>query len=55
MSSLPWPCHALPRGMERFDVRWFEEPVVPEDIEGYRRVQAKTSIPIAGGECSFMR
>ena len=23
--------------------------------QGYRRVQAKTTIPIAGGECSFMR
>ena len=33
----------------------FEEPVVPEDIDGYRRVQSKTYIPIAGGECSFMR
>ena len=41
--------------MEKYDISWFEEPVVPEDIQGYRRVQSKTSIPIAGGECSFMR
>ena len=41
--------------MEKYDISWFEEPVVPEDIDGYRRVQSKTSIPIAGGECSFMR
>ena len=45
----------LAKQMERLDISWFEEPVVPEDIEGYRRVQAKTFIPIAGGECSFMR
>jgi len=45
----------LAKSMEQYDVRWFEEPVVPEDLEGYRRVQAKTTIPIAGGECSFMR
>eukprot|EP00467_Chlorarachnion_reptans_P012357 CAMPEP_0114532082 /NCGR_PEP_ID=MMETSP0109-20121206/26458_1 /TAXON_ID=29199 /ORGANISM="Chlorarachnion reptans, Strain CCCM449" /LENGTH=419 /DNA_ID=CAMNT_0001715087 /DNA_START=54 /DNA_END=1314 /DNA_ORIENTATION=+ len=36
-------------------VRWFEEPVNPEDIEGYRRVRAASTVPIAGGECSFMR
>lgn len=45
----------MAKAMEQYDVRWFEEPVIPEDLEGYRRVQAKTSIPIAGGECSFMR
>jgi len=41
--------------MENYNISWFEEPVIPEDIEGYRRVQSKTLIPIAGGECSFMR
>jgi D-galactarolactone cycloisomerase len=45
----------LAKEMEKYKVSWFEEPVVPEDIEGYRRVQAETIIPIAGGECSFMR
>ena len=45
----------LAKQMEKYDISWFEEPVVPEDIDGYRRVQSKTCIPIAGGECSFMR
>jgi D-galactarolactone cycloisomerase len=45
----------LARAMEPFDIGWFEEPVAPEDIEGYREVRAATSIPIAGGECSFTR
>ena len=45
----------LSKKMEPFDISWFEEPVIPEDIEGYRRVKCQTSIPIAGGECSFMR
>ena len=22
-----------PRSMEQYDIRWFEEPVVPEDLE----------------------
>ena len=41
--------------LEDFDVRWFEEPVVPEDHEGYRRVRQALHIPIAGGECEYTR
>ncbi|WP_161137155.1 mandelate racemase/muconate lactonizing enzyme family protein [Schauerella aestuarii] len=29
---------------------WVEEPVHPEDLEGYQRVANATTIPIAGGE-----
>ena len=28
----------LARKMEPLDISWFEEPVVPEDVQGYRRV-----------------
>ena len=45
----------LARAMEPLDIGWFEEPVAPEDIEGYRELRASTSIPIAGGECAFTR
>jgi D-galactarolactone cycloisomerase len=41
----------LARAMEPLDVYWFEEPVEPEDMEGYQQVKAGTSIAIAGGEC----
>ncbi|MFP4432482.1 MAG: mandelate racemase/muconate lactonizing enzyme family protein [Spirochaetaceae bacterium] len=34
---------------------WFEEPVVPEDLEGYAELRAGLSIPIAGGECEYTR
>ena len=27
----------MARGLERYGVRWFEEPVPPEDRDGYRR------------------
>ena len=37
----------LAKEMEKYKVSWFEKPVVPENIEGYRRVQSKTIIPIA--------
>jgi len=36
-----------------FDLRWIEEPVVPEDLAGYRRVRQALDIPIAGGEAEF--
>jgi len=40
----------LGRELERYDLRWYEEPVAPEDIEGYREVRRALSMPIAGGE-----
>lgn len=45
----------LGRMIEQYDIAWFEEPVPPEDIAGYRVVKAALSIPIAGGECEFTR
>ena len=31
-------------------IAWFEEPVVPEQLESYRRVRVGQPIPVAGGE-----
>ncbi len=45
----------LARAMEPYDVYWFEEPVPPEDIDGYIEVRQKSRIPIAGGECEYTR
>lgn len=45
----------LGRMIEPFDIGWFEEPVPPEDLAGYRAVRSALSIPIAGGECEFTR
>ena len=45
----------LGRMIEQHDIGWFEEPVPPEDLAGYRAVKAALSIPIAGGECEFTR
>ncbi|HBZ1364737.1 TPA: mandelate racemase/muconate lactonizing enzyme family protein [Klebsiella pneumoniae] len=45
----------LARRIEQFDISWFEEPVPPEDLDGYIRVKAATTIPLAGGECEFTR
>ncbi len=43
------------KAIEPYNIYWFEEPVVPEDIEGYRQVKASTRIAIAGGECEHTR
>jgi len=40
----------LGRALEEYDLRWYEEPVVPEDVQGYAELRSKLSMPIAGGE-----
>ena len=41
--------------IEEFDIFWFEEPVPPEDKNGYIEVKNNINIPIAGGEAEFTR
>jgi D-galactarolactone cycloisomerase len=45
----------LARKIEPFDIHWFEEPVPPEDLDGYREIRKKSKILIAGGECEYTR
>jgi L-alanine-DL-glutamate epimerase-like enolase superfamily enzyme len=33
-----------------YDVQWFEEPLAPDDIEGYCKLREHSPVPIAGGE-----
>ncbi len=40
----------LGRALADFDLRWYEEPVAPEDLQGYVEMRAKLTMPIAGGE-----
>jgi len=46
---------ALSRKIEQFDISWFEEPVSPEYYQQYNELRNKTSIPISGGECEYLR
>jgi L-alanine-DL-glutamate epimerase-like enolase superfamily enzyme len=39
--------------LEPFNLRWLEEPVIPDDIRGYATLNAMGRIPIAGGEHEF--
>lgn len=40
----------LGRALEPYDLAWYEEPVAPEDVEGYAHLRRHLSMPIAGGE-----
>jgi len=39
--------------LEQFNLRWLEEPVIPDDIHGYAELKSYARIPIAGGEHEF--
>ncbi len=43
------------RAMEEFDPYWFEEPVAPEDLDGYRELRQGLRVNISGGEAEFNR
>lgn len=39
--------------LEKYNLRWLEEPVIPDDIAGYAALKSMKRIPIAGGEHEF--
>lgn len=41
--------------VEEYDPFWFEEPVMPDDYAGHRKLAEATSIPIATGENEYTR
>jgi len=43
------------RGLEELNAYWFEEPIAPEDYDGYRELRAGLKVNIAGGEAEFNR
>jgi len=45
---------ALAQAVADQQIGWFEEPISPEDYEGYRELRLRTTIPIAGGECEAL-
>ncbi|MCG8579320.1 MAG: mandelate racemase/muconate lactonizing enzyme family protein [Bacteroidales bacterium] len=45
----------LSRAIEEYNIGWFEEPVSPEMYDHYAELRSATSIPIAGGECEYLR
>lgn len=43
------------REIEEYDITWVEEPVPPENVDGYQRIQNHIDIPLAAGEAHFGR
>jgi D-galactarolactone cycloisomerase len=45
----------LARGLEKLNFAWFEEPLAPDDLDGYAEMARALDMPIAGGETEFTR
>ena len=45
----------LSKKFEPLNISWFEEPLSPEFYHQYNELRNKTTIPIAGGECEYLR
>lgn len=41
--------------LERYELAWIEEPLLPDDVDGYAEVAAAVETPIAGGEHEYTR
>ena len=50
--NLDYAKRILPK-LAKFEPRWLEEPVIADDVEGYRELNAMGIIPISGGEHEF--
>jgi len=46
---------SLAKKIEPFNISWFEEPISPEFYKQYSELRSKTTIPISGGECEYLR
>ena len=43
------------RMVEEYQPFWFEEPIMPDDLEGHKRLAAMTAIPLATGENEYTK
>ena len=45
----------LSKKLEDQDIKWFEEPLSPEFYDQYSDFKSKSLIPLAAGECEYLR
>jgi L-alanine-DL-glutamate epimerase-like enolase superfamily enzyme len=38
------------RALAEYDVYWLEEPTIPDDVDGHRRIESEGPLPVATGE-----
>ncbi len=41
------------KAIAKYDVAWLEEPLPPDDLEGYAKLAERSPVPIAGGEHEY--
>lgn len=39
--------------LERYNIAWLEEPVMPDDYDGYRRIRSSVNTMVTGGEHEY--
>lgn len=45
----------MTKRLGKYDMEWVEEPVIPDDIDGYAEIREAAPMPISGGEHEFTR
>ena len=45
----------MARALEPYQLRWIEEPLLPDEIDAYAELRRRSPIPIAAGEHEFTR
>ena len=50
--NLDYTKRMLPK-LAKYEPRWLEEPVIADDVDGYRELNAMNIVPISGGEHEF--
>jgi D-arabinonate dehydratase len=43
------------RAIEPYQIFWLEEPLMPDDIDGYAQLTAQSTVPIAAGENEYTK
>ena len=51
----PQQAAKLVEAIEPYDVYWLEEPLPPEDLDGYERLQQRVDVSLAAGEAAYAR
>src|SRR6476661_4613205 len=46
----PGDAARLARALEPYDLMWIEDPIAPENLDGYRRIRDAAHVPLAAGE-----
>jgi D-galactarolactone cycloisomerase len=46
---------SLANQMKEYDIEWFEEPLGPDQYDNFTYLRSKIEIPIAAGECEYLR